>query len=132
MDRLQQGNGNCNDSGAGHWGRGNGAGATGATEQCCNGATATATIDQQQWINSTGALGQWGRSNGATGAGATVTVIAMGQRRSIVLCVVLQRKTSTIVVDETMQNVWTANIRDVLCWTKTCMMWSGILFRVSE
>jgi hypothetical protein len=69
---------------------------------------------------------------GATGAGATVTVIAMGQQRSIVLYVVLQRKTLTIVVDETMQNVWTANICDILCWNKTCMMWSGILSGVYE
>jgi hypothetical protein len=46
--------------------------------------------------------------------------------------VVLQRKTSTIVVDENVQNVWTANIRDVLCSNKTGMMWSGILFGVSE
>jgi hypothetical protein len=46
--------------------------------------------------------------------------------------VVLQRKTSTIVVDETVQNVWTANIRDILRSNKTGMMWSGIVFGVSE
>jgi hypothetical protein len=46
--------------------------------------------------------------------------------------VVLQRKTSTIVVDETVQNVWTANIRDVLRLNKTCMICSRIVFGVSE
>jgi hypothetical protein len=75
---------------------------------------------------------------GATGAGAT-GAMAMGQwgattiyRIAIILCAVLQRKASTIVVDETAQNMWTANIHDVVCSNKTCMMWSGILFRVSE
>jgi hypothetical protein len=55
--------------------------------------------------NGNGALGQqkqghWGNGNG-------------GQRRSIDhrnVYVVLQHKTSTIVVDETVQNVWTADI----------------------
>jgi hypothetical protein len=45
--------------------------------------------------------------------------------------VVLQRKTSTIVVDETMQNVWRAIIRDVLRSNKTCMICSKIVFGVS-
>jgi hypothetical protein len=62
---------------------------------------------------------QWGNGNcNGTGAGATG---AMGQwgatkinRIAIVLLyVVMQRKTSTIVVDKTVQNVWTANIHNV-------------------
>jgi hypothetical protein len=57
--------------------------------------------------------GEWGNSNGET-------------------YVLLQQKTSTIVVDQTVQTVWTADIHDVLCSNKTCMMWSGILFGVSE
>jgi hypothetical protein len=72
----------------------------------------------------------WGRGTGAGATGAR----AMGQREQwqwcngdritiVLLYVVLQRKTSTIVVDETVQNVWTANIRDGS--NKTCMMWSG-------
>jgi hypothetical protein len=36
------------------------------------------------------------------------------------------------VVDETVQNVWTADIPDVLRWNKTCMICSGIVFGVSE
>jgi hypothetical protein len=98
-----------------------------------NGATATATaIDRSQW--------QWG-----TGAGATAIAMALGHRsrgnRTVIamgqqgvggdVYVVLQHKTSTIVVDETMQNVWTAIIPDVLGWNKTCMICSGIVFRVS-
>jgi hypothetical protein len=58
--------------------------------------------------------------------------MAMGQRGiGGDVYVVLQRKTSTIVVDETVQNVWMANIRDVLRSNKTGMMCSRILFRVS-
>jgi hypothetical protein len=72
----------------------------------------------------------WGTGAGATeqccnGNGATIY-------RVVLLYVVLQRKTSTIVVDETVQNVWTANIPDVLRWNKTCMICSGIVFGVSE
>jgi hypothetical protein len=60
------------------------------------------------------------------------TVIAMGQRGvGGDVYVVLQRKTSTIVVDENVQNVWTADIPDVLRWNKTCMICSGIVFGVS-
>jgi hypothetical protein len=45
--------------------------------------------------------------------------------------VVLQHKTSTIVVDETVQNVWRAIIRDVLRSNKTCMICSKFVFGVS-
>jgi hypothetical protein len=75
---------------------------------------------------------------GGTGARATEqccnrTVIAMGKwGMGGDVYVVLQRKTSTIVVDETMQNVWTAIIRDVLRSNKTCMICSRIVFGVSE
>jgi hypothetical protein len=100
---------------------------------CCNG-------DGDRNCNGNGAkgLGQlqlqlqwhWGTGAGATeqccnGNGATIY-------RVVLLYVVLQRKTSTIVVDETVQNVWTANIPDVLRWNKTCMICSGIVFGVSE
>jgi hypothetical protein len=63
----------------------------------------------------------------------TVIAMAMGQRGvGSDVYVVLQRKTSTIVVDETVQNVWTASIRDVLRSNKTCMICSRIVFGVSE
>jgi hypothetical protein len=74
------------------------------------------------------AMGHWGTGN------RTVIAMAMGQRRSIDqrnVYGVLQRKTSTIVVDETMQNVWRANIPDVLRSNKAGMMCPGILFGVS-
>jgi hypothetical protein len=109
----------------GHWGTGS-CSAAKNNRSNCNGTG----YDQLIGCNGTGA--------GATGAGAT-GAMAMGQwgattiyRIAIILCAVLQRKASTIVVDETAQNMWTANIHDVVCSNKTCMMWSGILFRVSE
>jgi hypothetical protein len=74
------------------------------------------------------ALGHRSRGN------RTVIAMAMGQRRSMDqrnVYVVLQRKTSTIVVDETVQNVWRAIIRDVLRSNKTCMICSKIVFGVS-
>jgi hypothetical protein len=54
--------------------------------------------------------------------------MAMGHGRRCVCCIAAQK----IVVDETVQNVWTANIRDILRSNKTGMMWSGIVFGVSE
>jgi hypothetical protein len=123
---------NCNGTGAlGNWGNCNSNG-NGATARR-NGATATATaIDRSQW--------QWG-----TGAGATAIAMALGHRsrgnRTVIamgqggvggdVYVVLQHKTSTIVVDETVQNVWRAIIRDVLRSNKTCMICSKIVFGVS-
>jgi hypothetical protein len=75
----------------------------------CNGAMAIAiamALGQGHW--GTGATDQCCNGNGAT------------IDRMIVLShVVLQRKTSTIVVDETVQNVWTANIREVLRSNRT-------------
>jgi hypothetical protein len=86
----------------------------------CSGARATAMGQQQrqqQWH------WHWGRANGGNGNGDCI---------AIVLDVVLQPKTSTLVVDENVQNVWTANIPDVLRWNKACMLCSGILLGVSE
>jgi hypothetical protein len=58
--------------------------------------------------------------------------MAMGQRGvGGNVYVVLQHKTLKIVVDETMQNVWMAIIRDVLRSNKTCMFCSKIVFGVS-
>jgi hypothetical protein len=109
------------------WQWGNGDGETGQQRRrsidrnCnCNGTTGATAIAM--------AMGHWGTGN------RTVVAMAMGQRRSIDqrnVYVVLQRKTSTIVVDETMQNVWRANIPDVLRSNKTGMMCPGILFGVS-
>jgi hypothetical protein len=63
-----------------------------------NGATETAMIDRSQL--------QWHRGRGT---GATATAMAMGQQGvGGNVYVVLQCKTSTVVVDETVQNVWTA------------------------
>jgi hypothetical protein len=142
---LQWGNDGNGATGAtaiamGHWGTGaTGAGATAMAmgqRRWRNGATATA-IDRNCNCNGNGAtgataiamaMGHWGTGN------RTVIAMAMGQRRSINqrnVYVVLQRKTSTIVVDETMQNVWRANIPDVLRSNKTGMMCPGILFGVS-
>jgi hypothetical protein len=75
-------------------------------------------------------MGHWGRSNRSKGTGATVIAMAMamGHGRRCVCCIAAQK----IVVDETVQNVWTANIRDILRSNKTGMMWSGIVFGVSE
>jgi hypothetical protein len=73
-------------------------------------------LGQGHW--GTGALGHWGKSksncncNGSNGNGATID-------RIVSLYVVLQRKTSTIVVVKNVQNVWMTNIPDVLCWIKT-------------
>jgi hypothetical protein len=69
---------------------------------------------QWQWQWGRGALGHWGRSNRSNGNGGmgatTIDRIAI-----VSLYVVWLRKTSTIVVGESMQNVWTANIRNVCC-----------------
>jgi hypothetical protein len=96
---------------------------------CCNGDG-----DSDRSIAITMGLGQghWGTGARATEQCCNRTVIAMGQGGvGGDVYVVLQHKTSTIVVDETMQNVWTAIIRDVLGWNKTCMICSGIVFGVS-
>jgi hypothetical protein len=77
------------------------------------------SIDRNYNYNGTGAgaLGHWGKSksncncNGSNGNGATID-------RIVSLYVVLQRKTSTIVVVKNVQNVWMTNIPDVLCWIK--------------
>jgi hypothetical protein len=108
----------------GHWGNCN-----------CNGngdggdrsIVATATGQRRRSIVSNGAtaLGHWGNSNRTVlqwqwqwGVGGDVYVV-------------LQGKTSTIVVDENVQNVWRAIIRDVLRSNKTCMFCSKIVFGVS-
>jgi hypothetical protein len=74
------------------------------------------SINQFQWHLGTGAgaagaagaiamsLGQWGNCNSNCNGN--------GVQRWIML--LLQRKTSTIVVVENVQNVWMANIPDVL------------------
>jgi hypothetical protein len=108
--------------------RGNGATAMiDRFQSCCNGdgdgdgdrsiaITITMGLGQGHW--GTGALGHWGKSksncncNGSNGNGATID-------RIVSLYVVLQRKTSTIVVVKNVQNVWMTNIPDVLCWIKT-------------
>jgi hypothetical protein len=122
MGQRQWGNrSNCNGNGAlGNWGN--------SCNSNGNGATATAKRgngDGDRSVAIAMALGHRSRGNR--------TVIAMGQRGvGGDVYVVLQRKTSTIVVDETVQNAWTAIIRDVLGWNKTCMIsCSGILFGVS-
>jgi hypothetical protein len=75
----------------------------------------------------------WGNRSNCNGTGAQEQGQqdsdcngATGRWRLCVCCIAAQ--TSTIVVDETVQNVWTAIIRDVLRWNKTCMICSGIVF----
>jgi hypothetical protein len=122
--------GNCNSTGAlGHWGNSN---RTVLQQQLQwqlqwqwrsyfdRVATATGqrrrrSMDRNYNGTGAGALGHWGNSNcncNGNGNGATID-------RILSLYVVLQRKTSTIVVVKNVQNVWMTNIPDVLCWIKT-------------
>jgi hypothetical protein len=66
----------------------------------CNGTGA----QEQGQQNSVAMAWQWGNSD-----------------LNVLLYVVLLRKTSTIEVDETVRNVWTADIPDVLRSNRTCM-----------
>jgi hypothetical protein len=148
MDRSQlqwgrSSRGNCKARGMGQRGNGDGARGLGQLQWQCNsngngvetskrgngdGAMATArSID----CNGNGArgLGHWGNSDSeCNGKGAKRSIVFLSKRN---VYVVLQRKTSTIVVDENVQNMWTAIISDVLRSNKTCMFCSGILFGVS-
>jgi hypothetical protein len=68
--------------------------------------------------------GHWGRGNCNSNG-------AMGDRM-VLLYVLFRGSMSCIVVVENVQNVWTAIICEVVPANKTGMMWSGILFGVSE
>jgi hypothetical protein len=53
---------------------------------------------------------------------SSMQAVAAAAAASLVVAVVLQHKTSSIGVDETVQNVRTANIREVFCLNRTYMM----------
>jgi hypothetical protein len=112
--QRQWGTSNCNCNGTGAGATGAGAlGYWGNSDSDCNGnGDRISIVLQRRRGNGDGgvqsiAMGQWGNSN------RTVLKWQWGVGGDVY--VVLQRKTSTIVVVKNVQNVWMTNIRDVLC-----------------